>query len=949
VNRLIMSAPSLLFVAMLIGATRASAQSPAPTAASAVTGPVQVQRVTPKVLNIDLRRTTLTAPVKFWFPGRPIKVIEDLRENGERRPTPTATALSLAPAFRLDAALQPIAAPSSSVGSPPIPGVRFDGIPATGFLPPDTVGAVGPSHYVQMVNSDLAIYNKSGTLLAGPVAINSFWAGFGGPCASQNSGDPIVRYDATANRFVITQFAVGSSPFFECVAVSKTGDPVAGGYYLYAFSTGTNFPDYPKVTVWPDAYYMSTQRGFPSSGLDVWAFERAKMLSGAPAQVVHFPVSGTSLILLPSDVDGASPPPGTPNFFVRQVDGDRFGGTDRLDLFAFHVDWTTPANSTFTQLPSLNVTAFDSVLCNAGLMGECVTQPGTTVRLETLTAWSMWRAQYRNFGTRETITFNHTVNANGVDLAGVRWYELRRPPAGNWSVFQQGTYAPDSTNRWMGSAAIDGAGNLAIGFSVSSTTVFPGLRAAVRKPNDPLGTLTHEITLVNGGGSQTFSGAPRWGNYSTMDVDPTNSCTFWFTSEYYRTTSNAGWQTSVGSFTMPNCVGPRGTFLITNLAVLNFAAWAAMPNVRRFVGDFNGDGKTDVALLGGAGWATIPIAFSNGDGSFNVTNLPINNFNAWAITPNVKLLTGDFNGDGKTDIALTGGSGWTTLPVAMSNGNGTFTVTNTPIASFGPWASASNVTPLVGDFNGDGKADIALTGNPGWASLPVAFSNGNGSFNVTNTAIASFAGWAATPNVKALVGDFNGDGKADIALTGGAGWGTIPVARSNGNGSFTVTNAPASNFAGWATASNVKVLVGDFNGDGKTDIALTGNSGWATLPVAFSNGSGTFTVTNNAIANFAGWAGTANAKALVGDFNGDGKADVALTGALGWASIPVAFSVGGGNFQVTNHAVTGFAGWAATPGASVFVGDFDGNGKKDILLTGANGWATLPVAFSISQ
>lgn len=508
--------------------------------------PTQHGVVSPQVLETDLRQTTEAVRAFEWAEGQSVRVVEDLKEAAG--PTPPVEGP------------QPRRAMAPEVAAP-VAGVNFEGIPATGVLPPDTVGDVGPNHYIQMVNSAFAIYDKAGSLLAGPTLIKSLWSQFGGPCESENDGDPIVRYDHLADRWLLSQFAVpgGAQGLHECIAISRTADPIAGGWFLYDFPTVDGatgqpvFPDYPKIGVWPDAYYMGTQRGFPNSGLDVWAFDRASMLAGAPAGLVQFSVPRPSLFLMPADLDGPPPPAGTPNFFARQVDGDRFGGGDRLEIFAFAVDWANPAASTFTQIADLPTAPFDSVLCSADLLGACVPQPGVSQRLETLTVWPMWRLQYRNFGSHEGMVVNHTVDANGQDLAGIRWYELRRAPAGSWGIFQQGTLAPDGTHRWMGSVAMDRDGNIALGYSVASGSVFPGLRQIGRLAIDPPGTLSQaETDIIVGSGAQTHP-ARRWGNYSSMDVDPADDCTFWYTGEYYSATSSAGWGTRVASFRYPSC------------------------------------------------------------------------------------------------------------------------------------------------------------------------------------------------------------------------------------------------------------------------------------------------------------------------------------------------------------------------------------------------------------
>lgn len=491
----------------------------------------------------------LLATMKVWQPGDPVKRTEDLEEEGGRQPRPGRT---LQPSQA-----DPLLAQQTLAGAAPNVSIvaSFDGIPATGYVPPDVTSAVGPNHIIQMGNVAFAIFDKAGKLLAGPSPINSVWAGFGGPCESENAGDPVVRYDHFADRWLISQFAIDEH--FQCIAISKGADPVQSGWYLYAFPTNDAdgkpvTPDYPKIAVWPDGYYMGTQRGFPDGGLDVWVFERDKMLAGKPARQVHFSVGPPSLFLMPADVDGPPPADGSPEVFLRHVDGQQFGGHDRLELYAFQTKWDNPDQSRFAKLGEVGTSEYNEVLCNDMFSAFCVPQPGTDIRLETLPVWTMWRAQYRNFGDHQTLVVNHTVNADGHDRAGIRWYELRKNGSSSWNKFQEGTFSPDSLNRWMGSIAMDAGGNIALGYSASSNSVFPSLRVATRSPSDKIGFLSMEFVLQQGSGSQT-SNPSRWGDYSSMEVDPRDSCTFWYTGEYYPSTTEVGWRTRVVGFKLPSC------------------------------------------------------------------------------------------------------------------------------------------------------------------------------------------------------------------------------------------------------------------------------------------------------------------------------------------------------------------------------------------------------------
>ena len=430
-----------------------------------------------------------------------------------------------------------------------------------GVLPPDTNGDVGPNHYVQFVNIHFVIYDKSGNLLYGPAAGNTLWDGFGGPCETYNDGDPIVLYDPLADRWLMSQFAV-PEPYYQCIAISQTGDPT-GSWYRYAFETSaTKMNDYPKFGVWPDGYYMTANlflHGSSWAGTGVYAFERDKMLNGQPAtmQLFELPASDWGG-MLPADLDGSTPPPdGAPNYMVEVIDGAWDPGNwpnDEIHFHKFHVDWADPGNTTFNLTPvQVPITPFDSLSCVTGNSRDCIPQPGTSEKLDVIGDRAMYRLAYRNFGDHESLVFNHSVNVGG-DRAGVRWYELRDPDAASPTIYQTGTYAPDDgLHRWMGSIAMDAVGNMAVGYSVSSDSTYPSIRYAGRLVGDPLGDMTQgEGTIIAGAGSQTHY-ASRWGDYSMMAVDPVDDCTFWFTSEYYKATSSSNWTTRIASFKFPSC------------------------------------------------------------------------------------------------------------------------------------------------------------------------------------------------------------------------------------------------------------------------------------------------------------------------------------------------------------------------------------------------------------
>lgn len=427
--------------------------------------------------------------------------------------------------------------------------------------PPDTNGDVGLSHYVEVVNTDIAVFSKTGTLAPGfPKQMNSLWAGFGGDCQTHNDGDPTVNYDQLADRWVLAQFAVFGASNLECVAVSTTGDPT-GAYNRYAFSFGSSdFNDYPKLAVWPDAYYATYNIFGAAFSGRVCAMDRTNMLAGNAATQQCFDDDADGG-LLAADLDGTTLPPGGSPEFVMQMSWNNFNSTSAklndLKLWKFHVDFATPANSTFTG-PIIVPGAVYGLACATKSRGACIKEPGTTTKLESLSDRLMHRLAYRNFGTHESLVANHAARLKdkpGNVKTGIHWYEVR-DPNGSPAVFQEQTYSPDSaTARWMGSIAMDKQGNMALGFSVSNkkANIFPGIRYTGRLVADALGQMTQgEAVMVNGSGSQTF-GLQRWGDYSDMTVDPSDDCTFWYTNEYMTQNGQFNWHTRIASFKFPGC------------------------------------------------------------------------------------------------------------------------------------------------------------------------------------------------------------------------------------------------------------------------------------------------------------------------------------------------------------------------------------------------------------
>jgi hypothetical protein len=433
--------------------------------------------------------------------------------------------------------------------------LSFDGITDAqggGFVPPDTNSSVGATQVVETVNVAYAVYDKTtGVQIMAPKNIQTLYTPLGGQCATGNLSDPVATYDKAAGVWLITMIAFNNS-FSQnnaCVAVSTTSD-ATGAYHLYSFNYKNVLPDYPKLGVWPDAYYLTTD-SFPNGGFftgaETCALDRTNMLLGNPATSVCFQRNSSDFALLPADLDGSTAPPaGAPNY---EMD---LATSTKINLYKFHVDFTIPTNSTFTGPTALTVAAYTDACASTG---TCIVQPSPGELLDALGDRLMYRLAYRNFGSHESLVLNHSIKASGTGKApsAVRWYEVRSPGSSP-VVFQSGTVGggQSSTSNWMGSIAMDKNGDIALGYSSSSKTLDPSIVYTGRVPTDAAGKMETPHMVLKGTGVQTAS-FNRWGDYSSMQIDPVDDCTFWYTQEYYKTTGSFNWRTRMASFKFTTC------------------------------------------------------------------------------------------------------------------------------------------------------------------------------------------------------------------------------------------------------------------------------------------------------------------------------------------------------------------------------------------------------------
>ena len=543
------------------------------------------------------------------------------------------------------------------------------------YYPPDANGSAGLTHYMQTINCSYAIWDKSGNMVVPATAMNLLFAGV--PGAGFNDGDPLILYDDDAGRWLAVEFSISGSPDRMLIAVSQSEDPT-GTWDRWSFVM-TGMPDYEKFGIWRDGYYMATNTG---SGKDVYAFERDAMLAGADSpQMVSFDnpwrpstIDGFHTIM-PLDNDGPLAPAGSPGLFITINDDAISGGSDQLWIYELTVNWANASAATFNRVQQLNVTAFDS---NFGNSWENIPQQGTSQKLDAIPMVLMYRAQYRNFGDSQTIVCNHTVDLNASNHAGIRWYELQKT-SGLWSVRQQGTYGPDIHHRWMGSIAMNGNHEIALGYSVSSSTLKPSIRYTGQSSAEnslASGVLDiSETSIVEGAYSQT--GAERWGDYSNMVIDPIDDHTFWYTSQHVG--SGDSQKTKIASIVFP------GSVLMANFSATPLSGMAPL----------------EVAFSDLSTGAILSWAWDFGDGGTSVLQNPVHTYtNAGIYTVSLTITDSqDTDSEIKTNYIQVSG------PNPVADFSGTPTSGTSPLEVSFTDLSINAVTSWTWDF-GDGGASV---------------------------------------------------------------------------------------------------------------------------------------------------------------------------------------------------------------------------------------------------
>jgi hypothetical protein len=670
-------------------------------------------------------KTVVTYPSGFAVSGRvsdlpidmPLVSGQQIHEPG---PGPLRSKKDAGPWLQEDPVLQKEVRPMVSATE----GVEFSGIPSPGYVPSDSNLAVGPSEIVEVVNVQFAVYNKSGATLAGPTNILSLFAPLGGVCG-ETFGDPIALYDRAANRWVITMIgSPNGSDAAECVAVSTTGDPT-GSYYLYGYSFGANLNDYDKLSTWATASnsaYLATYNIFQNFqtfiGADLCGFDRTKMLVGdsTAAQLCKMTPSD-EFGYLPSDMDGPTPPvDGTPGLFITWQNNN----PGQLYLRKLALDFAA-GTATLSAATTISV-ANDTLTCS-GSGGTCVPQAGTTQTLDTLGDRMMYRFAIRHFADHDRAVVNHSV-ANGASV-GVRWYELY-DPAGTVTLNQQGTYAPDATYRWMASLAEDKNADIGLGYSSSSSTLHPGIRFTGRVPSDPLGTMESEAPILTGAGSQTGS-ISRWGDYTAMQVDPADDCTFWYVDQYQAVTGSFDWSTGITSFIFPGCSGSAGFTLSASPESVSVAE-------------------------GSTGTSTITVAPLNGfTGSVTLaaTGLPSGvtaafNPNPTTTTSTLTLTASASASTGTSTVTITGTSGSLTASTTVSL---TVTGSSSPVVTLTPTSLTWGKTKV--GVTTAGK--VVSMSNTGSATLNISSIVASGDFALISSSKPCGATLAAGKSCKIKV------------------------------------------------------------------------------------------------------------------------------------------------------------------------------------------------------